>query len=56
MPGYTIGVWAGNAGGEGKPGLTGLAAAAPVRFDLIGAVDGGGWSGGSRWSARRGGR
>jgi penicillin-binding protein 1C len=49
-PNYTIGVWAGNAGGEGMPGLTGLAAAAPVLFDLLGAVDGGGrierpWSG-----------
>jgi len=41
-PNYTIGVWAGNADGEGKPGLTGLAAAAPVLFDLLGAVDGGG--------------
>ena len=49
-PNYTIGVWAGNADGEGKPGLAGLAAAAPVLFDLLGAVDGGGeivrpWSG-----------
>jgi len=41
-PNYTLGVWAGNADGEGKPGLTGLAAAAPVLFDLLGAVDGGG--------------
>ena len=41
-PHYTIGVWAGNADGEGKPGLTGLGAAAPVLFDLLGAVDGGG--------------
>jgi len=41
-PNYTIGVWAGNADGEGKPGLTGLGAAAPVLFDLLGAVDGGG--------------
>jgi penicillin-binding protein 1C len=41
-PGYTIGVWAGNADGEGKPGLTGLAAAAPVLFDLLGLIDGGG--------------
>ncbi len=41
-PNYTVGVWAGNADGEGKPGLTGLAAAAPVLFDLIGIVDGGG--------------
>jgi penicillin-binding protein 1C len=49
-PNFTIGVWAGNADGEGKPGLTGLQAAAPVLFDLLGAVDGGGrierpWSG-----------
>jgi penicillin-binding protein 1C len=41
-PGYTIGVWAGNADGEGQPGLTGLGAAAPVLFDLLGLVDGGG--------------
>ncbi|MGZ5554986.1 MAG: penicillin-binding protein 1C [Candidatus Aminicenantales bacterium] len=41
-PNYTIGVWAGNADGEGKPGLTGLGAAAPVLFDLLGAIDGGG--------------
>jgi penicillin-binding protein 1C len=41
-PNYTIGVWAGNADGEGQPGLTGLAAAAPVLFDLFGAVNGGG--------------
>jgi penicillin-binding protein 1C len=41
-PNYTIGVWAGNADGEGRPGLTGLGAAAPVLFDLLGAVDGGG--------------
>jgi len=41
-PNGTIGVWAGNADGEGKPGLTGLAAAAPVLFDLLGVIDGGG--------------
>jgi penicillin-binding protein 1C len=41
-PNYTVGVWAGNADGEGRPGLTGLLAAAPVLFDLLGAVDGGG--------------
>jgi len=41
-PNYTIGVWAGNADGEGRPGLTGLGAAAPVLFDLLSAVDGGG--------------
>ena len=41
-PNYTIGVWAGNADGEGRPGLTGLGAAAPVLFDLLSAVAGGG--------------
>ena len=41
-PNYTIGVWAGNADGEGKPDLTGVQAAAPVLFDLLGPLDGGG--------------
>ena len=41
-PNYTVGVWAGNADGEGKPNLTGLSAAAPVLFDLLGGLDGGG--------------
>ncbi len=34
-PEYVIGVWAGNADGEGRPGLTGIQAAAPVLFDLL---------------------
>ncbi len=33
-PEYVISVWVGNAGGEGRPGLTGVTAAAPVLFDL----------------------
>ena len=41
-PRYTIGVWAGNADGAGQAGLTGLGAAAPALFALLGAVDGGG--------------
>ena len=41
-PHYTAGVWAGNADGQGRPELTGLAAAAPVLFDLMGALDTGG--------------
>jgi penicillin-binding protein 1C len=41
-PNYTVGVWAGNANGEGNPGLTGLQAAAPVLFTLIGSLDTGG--------------
>ncbi len=34
-PRYAVGVWAGNADGEGRPGLTGLSAAAPILFDLM---------------------
>lgn len=41
-PHYTVGVWAGNAGGESAPELTGLSAAAPVFFDLINLLDTGG--------------
>jgi penicillin-binding protein 1C len=32
---YTVAVWVGNADGEGKPGLTGSVAAAPIMFALI---------------------
>jgi penicillin-binding protein 1C len=34
-PGYVAGVWTGNADGEGRPGLTGTSAAAPVLFDIV---------------------
>ncbi len=34
-PEYAVGVWVGNADGEGRPGLTGINAAAPVLFDLF---------------------
>ena len=34
-PGYVIGVWTGNADGEGRPGLTGTSAAAPILFDIV---------------------
>ncbi len=34
-PDYVIGVWAGNADGEGRPGLTGITSAAPLLFDII---------------------
>lgn len=36
---YVIGVWAGNADGVGRPGLTGIAAAAPILFDLAGLME-----------------
>jgi penicillin-binding protein 1C len=32
---YTVGVWAGNASGAGRPGLTGATAAAPLLFALF---------------------
>ena len=35
-PNYTIGVWAGNAQGQGVPGLTGARTAGPVLFELLG--------------------
>jgi penicillin-binding protein 1C len=34
-PEYVVGVWVGNADGEGRPGLTGTDAAAPVMFDIF---------------------
>ena len=42
-PQYTIGVWVGNADGEGRPGLTGLQAAAPILFDVLAALPTGQW-------------
>jgi penicillin-binding protein 1C len=42
-PKYVIGVWTGNANGEGRPGLTGTAAAAPVLFDLVSLTGQGNW-------------
>lgn len=34
-PRWTVAVWAGNANGEGRPGLTGTAAAAPLLFSVF---------------------
>lgn len=42
-PRYAVGVWAGNADGEGRPGLTGHSAAAPILFELFDLLPGGGW-------------
>lgn len=36
---YAVGVWVGNADGEGRPGLTGVGAAAPLLFDVIGKLN-----------------
>lgn len=35
---YCVAVWTGNASGEGRPGLTGTLAAAPLLFDLFGLL------------------
>ena len=42
-PEYVIGVWAGNADGEGRPGLTGISSAAPILFDLVNILEPAGW-------------
>jgi penicillin-binding protein 1C len=38
-PLYTVGVWVGNANGEGRPGIVGIKAAAPILFDVFRVLD-----------------
>jgi len=40
---YAIGVWVGNASGEGRPGITGLSAAAPMLFDVLNTLPSAPW-------------
>lgn len=40
---YVVSVWIGNADGEGRPGLTGVSAAAPVMFDLFRKLEKSAW-------------
>ncbi|MDH7447445.1 penicillin-binding protein 1C [Aquimarina sp. 2201CG14-23] len=40
---YVVGVWIGNADGEGRPELTGLNSAAPVLFDVINILPNSEW-------------
>lgn len=42
-PRHVIAVWVGNADGEGRPGLTGITAAAPILFDLVTLTGTGSW-------------
>lgn len=42
-PKYVVGVWVGNADGEGRPGLTGIQTAAPVLFDIFSLLKPSGW-------------
>lgn len=40
---YVVGVWVGNATGEGRPELTGLGAAAPILFQLFDLLPSSAW-------------
>lgn len=42
-PRYVVGVWVGNASGEGRAGLTGVGNAAPILFDIFSMLPGGAW-------------
>ncbi len=42
-PRYVVGVWVGNASGEGRPGLTGVSYAGPLLFDIFSLLGGGEW-------------
>ncbi len=42
-PDYVVSVWVGNADGEGRPGLTGVQAAAPLLFDIFQMLPGNHW-------------
>ena len=42
-PRYAVGVWVGNATGEGKPGLVGAQTAGPVLFDIFNYLPSSSW-------------
>lgn len=42
-PRYVVGVWVGNASGEGKPGLVGARTAGPVLFDIFNLLPSSRW-------------
>lgn len=42
-PQYIVGVWVGNADGEGRPGLVGVSTAAPIMFDVFRLLHTGSW-------------
>lgn len=42
-PRYAVGVWAGNASGEGRAGLIGIEVAGPMLFDIINILPESGW-------------
>jgi len=40
---YVVGVWVGNADGEGRPGLVGVETAAPILFDVFDVLPNSNW-------------
>jgi len=42
-PDFLVGVWVGNADGEGRPGLTGVNVAAPLMFDVFALLPSSSW-------------
>lgn len=42
-PEYAVGIWTGNANGEGRPGLVGISAAGPLLFELFDMVPATSW-------------
>lgn len=40
---YVVGVWVGNADGEGRPGLVGVQTAAPILFDIFDLLPNSAW-------------
>jgi penicillin-binding protein 1C len=50
---FTVGVWVGNASGEGRPGLTGSTMAAPLMFALFNGLPTTGFIDIPAWSLRR---
>jgi penicillin-binding protein 1C len=50
---YTVGVWVGNATGEGRPELTGVGTAAPILFDVFNRLERTHWGPRPEWALRR---
>lgn len=42
-PNYVVAVWVGNSDGEGRPGLVGIEAAAPIMFDVFNSLPKSAW-------------
>ncbi len=42
-PGHVVGVWVGNADGEGRPGIVGVRAAAPILFEVFDLLPSSSW-------------